>query len=124
MKELFNFIFILICVFAFAVSCRVNTNVDHNYQVKLDSINLAFSMYRDSVEGDRDFYINTIDSMYNINNALTKDNYEINDSLRIVGEQAKVAEYKLLRIAEYNRIAAQRNNIKYLRGWIARVLRD
>lgn len=39
-------------------------------------------------------------------------------------EDLGVADYKLLRIREYNRIAGQRNNIKYLRGWINRVLND
>jgi len=37
-------------------------------------------------------------------------------------EKLGVAEYKLLRIREYNRIAAQGNNIKYLRSWINRVI--
>lgn len=37
-------------------------------------------------------------------------------------EKLGTAEYKLLRIREYNRIAAQGNNIKFLRGWINRVI--
>lgn len=48
------------------------------------------------------------------------------DSLRIVNVNTKeklgIAEYKLLRIREYNRIAAQGNNLKFLRGWIIRTL--
>lgn len=48
------------------------------------------------------------------------------DSLRIVNANTKekfgIAEYKLLRIREYNRIAAQGNNLKFLRGWIIRTL--
>lgn len=53
---------------------------------------------------------------------LTKDslNY-IRDSL---GTDLFVANYKLARIKEYNRIAGQGNNIKYLRGWINRVLEE
>ena len=35
-----------------------------------------------------------------------------------------VAKYKLNRIKYYNDIAAKGNNIKYLRGWINRVLND
>lgn len=35
-----------------------------------------------------------------------------------------VAKYKLERIRYYNNIAAKDNNIKYLRGWINRVLND
>lgn len=37
-------------------------------------------------------------------------------------EKLGIAEYKLLRIREYNRIATQGNNLKYLRGWINRVI--
>lgn len=35
-----------------------------------------------------------------------------------------VAKYKLERIRYYNNIAAKGNNIKYLRGWINRVLNE
>lgn len=35
-----------------------------------------------------------------------------------------VAKYKLERIRYYNNIAAKGNNIKYLRGWINRVLNN
>jgi hypothetical protein len=53
---------------------------------------------------------------------LTRDSLnKIKDSL---GTDLFVANYKLARIKEYNRIAGQRNNIKYLRGWINRVLKD
>jgi len=58
---------------------------------------------------------------------------EVNDSLWIVidslnlkieqtEEELSVAEFKLERIKEYNRIAANGNNITFLRGWINRVL--
>lgn len=53
---------------------------------------------------------------------ITKDslNY-LRDSL---GEDLFVAKYKLGRIKYYNNIASKGNNIKYLRGWINRVLND
>lgn len=35
-----------------------------------------------------------------------------------------VAKYKLERIRHYNEIAAKGNNIKYLRGWLNRVLNE
>lgn len=35
-----------------------------------------------------------------------------------------VAKYKLERIKYYNNVAAKGNNIKYLRGWINRVLNE
>ena len=39
-------------------------------------------------------------------------------------EEIAVRDIKRARIAEYNRIAGQNNNIKYLRGWINRVLNN
>ena len=59
---------------------------------------------------------------------LEYDLAQTQDSLRIakdsIGEDLIVARIKLERIREYNRIAAKGNNIKYLRGWINRVLND
>lgn len=53
---------------------------------------------------------------------LTRDSLSlIKDSL---GSDLFVANYKLARIKEYNKIAGKGNNIKYLRGWINRVLKD
>lgn len=52
----------------------------------------------------------------------------LRDSLNTVrdsiGEDLFVARYKLGRIKYYNDIAAKGNNIKFLRGWINRVLND
>ena len=47
--------------------------------------------------------------------------YNIVDSLN---SEIAVLKYKILRIKEYNNIAANENNIKYLRGWINRVIND
>ena len=53
---------------------------------------------------------------------LTRDSLNIiKDSLN---EDLFVANYKLARIKRYNEIAAKGNNIKYLRGWINRVLKN
>lgn len=53
---------------------------------------------------------------------LTRDSLNIiKDSLN---EDLFVANYKLARIKKYNEIAAKGNNIKYLRGWINRVLKN
>lgn len=54
--------------------------------------------------------------------------YLLQDSLNTVkdslGEDLFIAKYKLGRIKYYNDIAVKGNNIKYLRGWINRVLND
>lgn len=52
------------------------------------------------------------------------------DSLRIIrtdstmSSELFVAKYKLERIRYYNDIAGRGNNIKYIRGWINRVLNE
>lgn len=54
--------------------------------------------------------------------SLYKDslNY-IRDSL---GQDLFIANYKLTKIKEYNRLAGNGNNIKFLRGWINRTLNE
>lgn len=52
------------------------------------------------------------------------------DSLRIIrtdstmSRELFIAKYKLERIRYYNDIAGKGNNIKYIRGWINRVLNE
>ena len=58
-------------------------------------------------------HIENIDSVLVLNNKI--------DSLK---SENFILKYKLNRIKEYNRIAANGNNIKYLRGWINRVLSE
>lgn len=55
-------------------------------------------------------YIVKYDSVKNINDSLNSELF--------------ILKYKLGRIKEYNEIAAKGNNIKYLRGWINRVLNE
>lgn len=59
--------------------------------------------------------------------SIVRDSVQIyKDSIEYVSfkynQQLILRDIKLARIKEYNRIAGQRNNIKYLRGWINRVL--
>lgn len=46
----------------------------------------------------------------------------LNNKLDSISSKLFISEYKLNRIKYYNDIAAKGNNIKYLRGWINRVL--
>ena len=54
--------------------------------------------------------------------------YHIVDSIQILNskleEELNIALFKIDRIKEYNRIAGNDNNIKYLRGWINRTLNE
>ena len=47
-----------------------------------------------------------------------------NDSIDSLNIDLFIAKYKLERIRYYNEIAAKGNNIKYIRGWINRVLNE
>lgn len=68
--------------------------------------------------------INKYDSLMVVNDSLMI----VNDSLILINTKYKneldVSLFKLERIREYNKIAGKSNNIKFLRGWINRVLED
>lgn len=54
----------------------------------------------------------------------TQDSLNAYKSDTTISEELFVAKYKLERIRYYNDIAAKGNNIKFLRGWINRVLNE
>ena len=76
------------------------------------------------VDNTNENLINKCDSLMVINDSLMI----INDSLILINTKYKneldVSLFKLERIREYNKIAGKSNNIKFLRGWINRVLED
>lgn len=74
-------------------------------------------------------YLTQIVNLTQMNKILTENNKVLQDSITTlndkyvkVKEDYLVDEYKLERIKYYNSIAKNGNNIKYLRGWINRVL--
>ena len=54
----------------------------------------------------------------------TKDSLNVYKSDTLMSSDEFVLRYKLERIRYYNDIAKNGNNIKYLRGWINRVLEE
>ena len=77
--------------------------------------------------------INEKDScIYELNEKILMQNIEVEnykDSINSliqefdsINEELQINKIKIERIREYNRIAAQGNNIKFLRGWINRVI--
>lgn len=54
----------------------------------------------------------------------TQDSLNAYKSDTTISEELFIAKYKLERIRYYNDIAAKGNNIKFLRGWINRVLNE
>lgn len=54
----------------------------------------------------------------------TQDSLNAYKADTAISAELFVVKYKLERIRHYNEIAAKGNNIKYLRGWINRVLNE
>lgn len=54
----------------------------------------------------------------------TQDSLNAYKADTAISAELFVAKYKLERIRYYNEIAAKGNNIKYLRGWLNRVLNE
>ena len=111
-------IYVLIALISFSVTSMIilgyytKKEKEHNqdiilyYENLLQNVNIENENLKDS--------INYYKGMYN-------ECVLLCDSLC---EEIAVRDIKLARIAEYNRIAGQNNNIKYLRGWINRVLNN
>ena len=111
-------IYVLITLISFSVTSMIilgyytKKEKEHNqdiilyYENLLQNVNIENENLKDS--------INYYRGMYN-------ECVLLCDSLC---EEIAVRDIKLARIAEYNRIAGQNNNIKYLRGWINRVLNN
>ena len=111
-------IYVLIALISFSVTSMIilgyytKKEKEHNqdiilyYENLLQNVNIENENLKDS--------INYYKGMYN-------ECVLLCDS---ICEEIVVRDIKLERIAEYNRIAGQNNNIKYLRGWINRVLNN
>lgn len=54
----------------------------------------------------------------------TQDSLNVYKSDTTISAELFTAKYKLERIRYYNKIASKGNNIKFLRGWINRVLNE
>lgn len=87
---------------------------------------LNLSTKYDKIEIQRDTVIitapdyslmNQCDSLYYVIDSIQNLNSKLEEELNI-------ALFKIDRIKEYNRIAGNGNNIKYLRGWINRTLNE
>lgn len=78
---------------------------------KLIMQNIEVENYKDSIVLYNDSIVLYNDSINSLINEL--------DS---INEELQINKIKIERIREYNRIAAQGNNIKFLRGWINRVI--
>lgn len=107
-------------------SCTNNTEINKlnklnlEYKDSIEYLNTTINCYEDSINKLRVLSYNSKELVDTLYDSLNSKNYII-DSLQT---ELFVAEFKLERIKEYNSIAAKGNNIKFLRGWINRVLSE
>lgn len=101
---------ILICT----TSCVGRSTSDTTSFVYKDTIDTIYIYKTDTIIIENTHKVDSIANLYNI----TKD------SLDKANADLFISNYKLERIRRYNAIAAKGNNIKFLRGWINRVLNN
>ena len=104
----------------------------YNFSVDNDRLRYELTSYKDSVVVQEETIFKLTEDVitYNIEVENYKDsivlyNDRINsliNELDSINEELQINKIKIERIREYNRIAAQGNNIKFLRGWINRVI--
>lgn len=92
---------------AFIAHDYLSTQYDR-IEIQRDTVIITAPYY--SLMNRCDSLCYVIDSIQNLNSKLE--------------EELNIALFKIDRIKEYNRIAGNGNNIKYLRGWINRTLNE
>lgn len=108
MKNIISPFVIVFILFILYVGANIYFQINYNNDIKQITID------KDSVILN---YKHNTDSLnYKIDSLIAKQ-----DSLN---SEIFILKYKLARIKEYNKIAENGNNIKFLRGWINRVLNE
>ena len=122
-KILGTFIFIATTIISSCGTKRADTVSVANDSTPVKEI-IKYVLVKDTTDS-----INFANQLDMLTNKYEVDILELNkalDQLKKTNDSLNVqlfnANYKLNKIAEYNRIAAKGNNIKYLRGWINRTL--
>lgn len=120
-----HYIILLYCIAIIVYSCTSNkvnypqivkekdTTEINNYQKQIDSLEIIINNNSE-----------LINSVMIINDSLKYKLFTKDDTINYYKEQCIVNKIKLQRVKYYNNIAAKGNNIKYLRGWINRVLNE
>lgn len=119
-------ILLLMFICFICVMCGTNkTANDTQYIAVKDTIELN-NCYR-QIDSLKHIIEKDNDILYHItltNDSLSHALFAKDDTIRYYKQKYITNEYKLNRIKRYNSIAAKGNNIKYLRGWINRVLNE
>lgn len=99
---------IVFILFISYIGCCIYDRI--NYNDKINKINITTDSIISTHKYTANLLYNKIDSLTTIQDSLNSEIF--------------ILKYKLDRIKEYNRIAESGNNIKFLRGWINRVLNE
>lgn len=101
---------IIICACISIIACsHTNTVVPEKEYITVPVVDtITINHYKNHIVELEKELKQTRDSLHNVRDSFSTELF--------------VANYKLGRIEYYNKIAAKGNNIKYLRGWINRVL--
>lgn len=117
----FLFLFVVLC----AISCKPKVNVitkpDAMLRHRFDSISTEFNAAKDSI-----IYLKNCLELVESQRDVASSNLNSCDSTNVaLRQELFVANYKLGRIKEYCNIVKRDNTqLKFLRGWINRVLED
>lgn len=103
--------FLISAIIAGAIDNKKQNDIINEKDSCIYELNEKLIMQNIEIENYKDSIILYNDSI----NSLIKEFDSINEELQI-------NKIKIERIREYNRIAAQGNNIKFLRGWINRII--
>lgn len=118
--KLIKYLFILFIPLLYSC-CNNKVKYDASIRHQLDSINIEFAIAKDSIA-----YLNNQIELGNQRQQTLIDSLNVCDSINtIIYGELFVSNYKLGRIKSYCDIVAKDNTqLKYLRGWINRVLED
>ena len=109
MKEWVLALIIGLCMIVGGLISFYNLSTQYDrIEIQRDTVIITAPDY--SLMNQCDSLCYVIDSIQNLNSKLE--------------EELNIALFKIDRIKEYNRIAGNGNNIKYLRGWINRTLNE
>lgn len=130
MKKIYLFFIsymIVLIVMAVMLSCDYSKSpVEREDTSDTVFVYVNDTIYLDSIVTDYEWRLDSIHVELEKTNLRNEELKYINDSLMTINDilydEVTIANIKLARIKEYNRIAANGNNIKFLRGWINRVL--
>lgn len=117
-KEIIGTIISILLVFVVCLGLYLKVKKDYNTNLEI------YNHQIDSLTNKVLFYEQTLKEYVNNGDILLVKLDSLNTVADSINNELNVANFKIERIKYYNEIAAKNNNIKYLRGWINRVIEN